>query len=237
MRRESQTRGGLTVTLERPASTLEAHQAKIKKVLKRELPDEVRRFYADSDGLSHQAARGGVILGERQELSGLERLFDGFKPHRQIKNEEAFYEAIDEGALYENPFCGEIFSEDFELNERGDLARLNTMLRSKLLVSVAGAPDALIIDFAPKAKKGEVVDYQIALAHEGNDLCPMAISFSEFVEQFSRFGAAGWYYAYIGKRGAAQLNIDAREAVSTALAGYVDGFGDEVKALVARAGR
>lgn len=235
MPQETESYGTLTVVRERPASTLAKHTATIEKLIKKPLPADVAAFYAKSDGLTYAASRGGVSLGLDETLCGLEAMFDGFKKHKQLKNEEAFDDFS--GDMYDAPFCGTIWSEDFGMEEKGDLARFNTMLRSKLLVSVAGQPDALVVDFAPKPKKGVAKEYEILLVHEGNDVIPLDLDFPSFVWHFERFGATGWFWAFIGKKGGETLNIDPAQSVESGMAVFAPDFGKEIEALVARARR
>lgn len=235
MSRETESYGALTLVRERPAPTLATHAPTIEKLLRKPLPADVAAFYATSDGMTYAASRAGVSLGIDDVLCGLEAMFAGFKKHKQLKNEEAFDDF--QSDMYDAPFCGTIWSEDFGIEEKGDLARLNTMLRSKLLVSVAGQPDALVIDLAPKAKKGVTKDYEILLVHEGNDVVPLDLDFSTFVKHFALFGATGWFWAFVGKKGGETLNIDPAESVESGMASFAPDFGKEIEALVARARR
>ncbi len=201
--------------------------------MKRPLPVDVAAFYAKSDGMTYAASRGGVSLGLDETLCGLEAMFDGFKKHKQLKNEEAFYDL--EGYRYDAPFCGTIWSEDFGIEEKGDLTRYNTMLRSKLLVSVNGQSVALVIDLSPKPKKGVAKDYEILLVCDGNDVIPLDLDFPSFVWHFERFGATGWFWAFIGEKGGETLNIDPAQSVESGMAVFAPDFGKEIEALVARA--
>ena len=62
----------------------------IEKLLKNPLPEHFSAFYSTSDGLTYSASRGGSSLGIDATLCGLEAMFDGFKRHVQLRNEEAF---------------------------------------------------------------------------------------------------------------------------------------------------
>ncbi len=233
MSQETESYGTLTLVRERPASTLATHAARIEKLMKRPLPEDLAAFYAKSDGMTYAASRGGVSLGTDETLCGIEAMFDGFKKHKQLKTEEAFDDFS--GEMYDAPFCGTVWSEDFGIEEKGDLARFNTMLRSKLLVSVAGQPAALVVDLAPKPKKGVAKDYELLLVHEGNDVLVLDLDFSTFVWHFERFGAMGWFWAFIGKKGGETLNIDPAQTVESGMAVFAPDFGKEIEALVARA--
>jgi hypothetical protein len=228
--------GHATIHHERPASCFGELAAAVERALKRPFPDPFARFFQSGDGLRVRVTGGdgGVLVEE--EIVGVQRMFAGFAKHRQLKNEEAF-EEFSGGELYDAPFCGEIWSEDFTLEERGDLTRFNTMLRAKLLVSVAGRSEALAVDFFPKAKKGEKVDYQLLWIYEGNDCFVLDLDFDQFVDHFAHLGAQGWPMAYLPKGAAKKLNIDLAVAVEDALAPFAVDQAERVAGLLARVRR
>ena len=235
MTQEAETHGSLRIDRERLPPKLAEHVQTIEKLLKKPLPEHFSSFYSTSDGLTYSASRGGSSLGIDATLCGLEAMFDGFKRHVQLRNEEAF-DDFQGGDMYDAPFCGTIWSEDFDLEEKGALTRLNTMLRSKLLVSVPGAPDALVVDFAPKTKKGVAKEYEILLVSSGNDVAPLDLDFPTFVRHFERFGATGWYYAFAGAKSARVLNIDLAATVKNGMSVFGPDLAQEIDALVTRAG-
>ena len=225
--------GLATIHHERPASCLAVHAAAVERALKRPFPDPFARFFQLGDGLRVRVtgADGGALVEE--EIVGLERMFAGFTKHRQLKNEDAF-EEFSGGDIYSAPFCGEIWSEDFTLEERGDLARFNTMLRAKLLVSVAGRSEALAVDFYPKARNGEKAEYQLLWVYEGNDCFVLDLDFDQFVDHFAHLGVQGWPMAYLPKGAAKKLNIDLAVAVEDALAPFAVDQAERVAGLLAR---
>lgn len=235
MTREAESHGSLNIDRERLSPMLTEHAKTIEKILKKPLPADFTAFYAASDGMMYSASRGGSSLGIDATLCGLAAMFDGFKKHVQLKNEEAF-DDFQGGDMYDAPFCGTIWSEDFGLEEKGALTRFNTMLRSKLLVSVPGAPDALVVDFAPKTKKGVAKEYEILLVSDGNDVTPLDLDFPTFLRHFERFGPIGWYYAFVGAKSAKTLNIDLAATVRNGMSVFGPDLAQEIDALVKRAG-
>lgn len=235
MTRETESHGSLNIDRERFPPTISEHAKSIEKIIRKPLPADFSAFYEASDGMTYLASRGGSSLGIDATLCGLASMFDGFKKHVQIKNEEAF-DDFQGGDLYDAPFCGTIWSEDFGIEEKGDLTRFNTMLRAKLLVSVPGAPDALVVDFAPKTKKGVAKEYEILLVSSGNDVTPLDLDFPTFVWHFERFGAVGWYYAFVGAKSAKALNIDLAATVKNGMSVFGPDLAEEIAALVKQAG-
>jgi hypothetical protein len=235
MTREVVTHGSLNIDRERPSPTLIEHAKSIEKIIRKPLPADFTAFYSTSDGMTYSALRGDSSFGIDATLCGLAAMFDGFKKHVQLRNEEAF-DDFQGGDKYDAPFCGTIWSEDFDLEEKGALTRFNTMLRAKLLVSVPGAPDALVVDFAPKIKKGVAKEYEILLVSDGNDVAPLDLDFPTFVRHFERFGATGWYYAFVAAKSAKVLNIDLAATVKNGMSVFAPDLAQEIAALVKQAG-
>lgn len=71
------------------------------------------------------------------------------------------------------------------------------------------------------------------------ELFPLDLRFPEFVEQFTRFGAARWYFAYLDKKAGKEMNIDLREELARSLAPYRESgaYTSEIEGLLARARR
>ncbi|MDI3289847.1 hypothetical protein [Polyangium sp. 15x6] len=227
---EIETMGDVTITLRRPRSRLAELAGRVREVLGKDLPDDVAAFYERSDGLVFRATRGGVPLGEEASICGLEAAFAGFRPHRQYRSMRDHENDVETGDLYAQPFCEELWSDGFEVESRRDLDRLNTLKRSKLLVSVPGESVWLTIDhFDPKG-----APYRIGIAEDGCDLFPLDLSFSDFVAYFRRFGAARWYLAFAGKKAEKAKNIDFGAEIERSLEGHAAAFPAEVAALIQR---
>lgn len=213
------------ITLEYPLSKLAKHEAKITKLLGRPLPDDIRAFYAEHDGVRYACG------AEENTLVGLEAMFGGvvkggFRPHVPVKTMDA-----EEIASPDEPFYEELFDEGFDLESKKDLARLNALKRQKMLVSIAGESAYLTIDFFdPKD------DYRIHFAKDACDLFPLDLRFPELVEQFTRFGAARWYFAYLDKKAGKEMNVDLRAEIEASLAPYRESgaYTSEIAALLAR---
>ncbi|TKC97199.1 hypothetical protein [Polyangium fumosum] len=230
---ESKTVGDVTITILRPKSRLAELAGRVRVVLGKDLPDDVAAFYERSDGLTFRATRGGVPLGEEASICGLEAAFAGFRPHRQYRRRSDYENDVEAGDLYDQPFCEELWSDGFEVASKRDLDRLNTLKRSKLLVSVPGASAWLTIDpFDPKG-----APYRIGLAQDGCELFPLDLLFSDFVAWFCRFGAAPWYLAFAGKKAEKAMNIDFAAEIERSLAAYAGAFPAEVAALLQRVDR
>lgn len=228
---ETTTIADLTLTLRRPRSRLAELSSKIRDVLGHDLPDEVAAFYAEGDGLHYQATRAGEVIGWEATILGLEAMFAGLRPHRQYRSIKAYEKDIEEGDIYDQPFCEETWSDGFDVTSKSDLARLNALKRSKVLVSVPGESVWLTIDFSdPQASP-----YRIGLAQDGCELYPLDLSFTDFVANFRRFGVSRFYLAFAGKTAEDAMNIDFGAEVERSLAGHAHAFPEEVAALVRRA--
>ena len=230
---EIEAAGDVTITLRRPKSRLAELAGRVREVLGKDLPDDVAAFYERSDGLAFRATRGGVTLGEEASICGLEAAFAGFRPHRQYRRRKDYENDVETGDLYDQPFCEELWSDGFEVESKRDLDRLNTLKRSKLLVSIPGASAWLAIDyFDPKG-----APYRIGLAQDGCERFPLDLSFSDFVASFCRFGGACWYLAFAGKKAEKAMNIDFAAEIERSLADYAGAFPAEVAALLQRVDR
>jgi len=228
MRTETRTTGSITVTLERPASVLARYRGRIVEVLGKDLPDELAAFYAEGDGLRYRATGpGGELVGDEAVIYGLEQAFAGFRAHQRVRSIDAFYE---DEALSDQPFYEELWNEDFELDSRRDLDRLNALKRSKVLVSIPGESAWLTVDLLDPKR----TPYQLGLAEDARELYPLELSFSEFVGHFSRFGASRWYLAFAGKKAEAAMNIDFAVEVERSLAPFASAWPEEVEGLLAR---
>lgn len=228
---EIETIGDLTLTITRPKSRLAELSGRVRDILGRDLPDDVAAFYERSDGLHYVATRRGERIGFEASISGLEEAFGGFRPHRQYRSRRDYEKDLEEGDIYTQPFCEEIWSDGFEVESKRDLDRLNALKRSKLVVSIPGDSAWLTIDYAdPNGSP-----YRIGLAEDGYDLFPLDLSFSDLVAHFQRFGAARWYFAFAGKKAERTKNLDFAAEVARSLADYTAEFPTEVTALIQRA--
>ena len=218
---------GITITVRRPPSALAEHAAAIREALGRDLPSDLAAFYADGDGLRYEATGpDGETIGDEAEIYCLQEAFAGFRAHRPLPSIEAFGE---DDEMCDQPFYEELWSEEFPLDSEEDLDRLNTLRRSKVLVSIPGESAWLTIDLLdPDAP------YRIGLAQDGCDLHPLDLSFPDFVANFRRFGAARWYLAFAGRAAEEAMNIDFASTLATSLAPFAKAWPDEVAALVAR---
>lgn len=228
---ETTTFGDITIEITRPPSKLHEFAGKIREILGRDLPDEVAAFYAQGDGITFRATRGGKTFCDEALLCGLEEAFDAFRPHVQYRSRKAYEKDIDEGDIYSQAFCEQIWSDGFDVETKRDLDRLNTLKRSKLLVSIPGESVWLTIDyFDPQG-----APYRIGVAQDGCELYPLDLSFTDFVTHFQRFGARHWYYAFAGKKAAKAMNVDLGENVEQSLADFAQAMPIEVQTLVRRA--
>lgn len=228
---ETSTVGDLTLTLRRPRSRLAEFSSRIRDVLGHDLPDEVAAFYAEGDGLHYRATRAGALVGCEASILGLEDAFAGFRPHRQYRSIKAHEKDIEEGDIYDQPFCEQTWSDGFDVTTRSDLVLLNALKRSKVLVSVPGESVWLTIDFADPG----VSPYRLGLAQDGCELYPLDLPFAEFVAHFRRFGVARFYLAFAGKQAEEAMNIDFGAEVERSLADYARAFPEDVATLVRRA--
>ncbi len=228
---ETKTFGDITVVITRPASKLGEFAEKVRAILGRDLPEEIAAFYAQGDGMHVRVTRGNDELWGEASICGIEEAFDQFRPHVQYRSRKAHEKDIDEGDIYSQAFCEQIWSDSFDVETKRDLDRLNALKRAKLLVSVPGESVWLTIDyFDPQG-----APYRIGVAHDGCELYPLDVSFTDFVEHFQRFGARHWYYAFAGKKAAKAMNVDLGEDVERSLAEFASAMPVEVEALVRRA--
>lgn len=138
--------------------------------------------------------------------------------------------AAEEANLFGLPHANVVFSEDYDIYERGSLTRLNALVRSKLLVSLSGQSAALVVDFAPQ--KG---DYQLAYAYGGDTFFPLDLLFEDFVYYFERFGGTNGFFAFLTKKAEAEMNIDFVLEIERSLAPFQDDFSRDVGALLKQA--
>jgi len=200
-----------TVTVNRPPSQLAKLDKKLTRAIPAGLPPAVKKFYAAGDGLEV------TVNGEQTAtIVGLADMFDrSFKPHKPTSKLLS--------STTGRPFADRFFDDDFE----GDVEQLNVLLRLKLLASLPGESVDIAIDmFAGKTP----VLYMIS------DLTPfrLSVSFDAFVDYFSKYGAARWYYAFLPPEADVRMNVD----VAAELAASMKPFGKDAslqKVLAARA--
>lgn len=225
--------GALHITLTRPASALSKLEAPIHRLLGKELPPEVRAVYERADGLHYRCKDAGEgPSGYDATLVGLEGMFGGlskgnFRAHKPLKSIDAFEDDVMAG----QPFYEEFWSEEFELESKKDLQRLNVLKRQKLLVSLPGESAYLSIDLFDEKR-----EYGLNLLEDARDIFPLDLSLPDFVQYFSKFGAARWYYAFLGKKAFADKNVDGPRELAASLAFFEErgAFIDDIHALRAR---
>lgn len=225
--------GSLHITLTRPASALSKLEKAIHGLLGKDLPAEVRAFYERADGLQYRCgAAGEASAGYDATLVGLDGMFGGlrkgkFRAHKQLKSIAAFEDDVMPG----QPFYEEFWSEEIELESKKDLQRLNVLKRQKLLVSIPGESAYLAIDLFDEKR-----EYGLNLLEDARDIYPLDLSLSDFVRYFSQFGAARWYYAFLGKKAFAEKNVDGPSELAASLAFFEEhgAYVDDIRALRAR---
>jgi hypothetical protein len=82
----------------------------------------------------------------------------------------------------------------------------------------------------------EKKEYGLNLLQDARDLYPLDLSLSDFVRYFSQFGAARWYYAFLGKKAFASMNVDGPSELAASLAFFEErgAYVDDIHALRAR---
>lgn len=202
-------------------SRLEELAPQISEILGADLPEHFAAFYGECDGLKVQVeVDGQVSMDWTAEVVSLDEAFDGFKPHGQSEDVEGYAPSSDE------PFYETIWSPDVEVEDEESLARINSLRRSKLVLSVPGAPEWIVVDFAPP--QGE---YQLSWVYEGSELHPLALDLPRFLRWVRVFGAARWYWAFLP---ADHPQADP-DTVRHALAAFADSVPAEIEALLAEA--
>lgn len=200
-------------TIKRPPSRLRSLEPAILRVLPSGLPEEVRRLYAACDGLTVSLRLPGGK--ESATLVGLARMFGGL-----VKGSFPSYEPVSRGEdlgerLASGPFADVFYSSDDELDDRGARARVDKLLRLRLLVELEGESAALGIDFYGGESAPGI--YYVTDAREPHRL---ALRFEELVAWFERFGARRWYFAFLDKKSARQLNLDLAAELEASLAPF-----------------
>lgn len=210
----------ITTSVERRAPTLSDHAVRIREVLGRDLPPALASLYGDTDGLTVTVARDGEPLDHFEGvIATLEDAFDGWKPHGQAADADEFADAG-----FDQAFCEITWSPDADVDADEALAQLNALRRSKLLMSIPGSPEFLVVDLDPP--EGEL---QIGWAYEGCEYHPLDLDLDEFLRMVQMFGAARWFWAYLPP------GVSHRNQVAEALRDFVDTWPAEVEALVRRA--
>ena len=202
-------------------SKLEELTPRISEVLGSDLPAHFAAFYGEGDGMTVRVEIDGkVTMDWTAEVATLDDAFDGFKPHGQSEDVEGYDPSSEE------PFYETIWSPDADVDDEESLTRMNSLRRSKLVMSVPGAPEWIVVDFAPP--HGE---YQLGWVYEGSELHPLALDLPQFLRWFRVFGAARWYWAFL-PRGLSQAEPD---AVRQALALFEESAPAQLEALLEEA--
>ncbi len=210
----------ITTSIERRPSTLAANAERIREVLGGDLPPALAALYGETDGLTVSVARDGEPLHHFEGVvATLEDVFDGWKPHGQAADADEFADAG-----FDQAFCEITWSPDADVDADEALAQLNALRRAKLLMSIPGSPEFLVVDLDPP--DGEL---QIGWAYEGCEYHPLDLDLDEFLRMVQMFGSARWFWAYLPH------GVSHRNQVADALRDFADTWPDEVAALVRRA--
>jgi hypothetical protein len=176
-----------SVTVSATPSTLDESMAQVTTVLGREFPDDFAALYRECDGFMVNVEIDGKTSHDwSAAIASLSEAFDDWKLHQQSSDVDDYNPSFDE------PFCETIWSPDAEVDDDESLARMNQLRRSKLLLSVPGAPEWIVVDFTP-----EDGDYQLLWVYEGSETQPLALDLPAFLRWVRVFGAARWYWAFL----------------------------------------
>jgi len=212
-----------TITIHPPTlrpSRLSEHQNTIRAVLGHDLPADFARFYAETDGLEVRVEQDGSRSGASAEIVSLDFAFDDFKPHRQSSSVDDYDPSFDE------PHCEAVWSPDADVDDDEMLARMNTLRRSKLVLSVDGCPEWIVVDFAPPDGGIDGRGYRLIWLYEGSESYPLELDFPTFVDLTKKLGNA-FYRAYVPRA------IFGEEQVRELLAPYAPLQPEEVARLLA----
>lgn len=171
-------------------SRLAEHRDAIVEVLGGELPADFARFYAETDGLEVEVTADGARSMASAEIVSLDVAFDDFKAHRQSEDVDGY------DPSFEEPHCETVWSPDAEVDDDEALARMNMLRRSKLVMSMEGLPEWIVVDFAPPDGGFEGRGYQLVWLYEGSEAYPLALDFPTLVELVTKLGAP-FYHAYL----------------------------------------
>lgn len=171
-------------------SRLAEHTGAIREVLGGELPADFARFYAETDGLEVDVTVDDQRSMASAEIVSLDAAFDDFKAHRQSDDVEGY------DPSYEEPHCETVWSPDAEVDDDEALARMNRLRRAKLVMSLEGLPEWIVVDFAPEDGGFEGRGYQLVWVYEGSEAYPLALDFPKLVGLVKKLGAP-FYHAYL----------------------------------------
>ncbi|MGC4122837.1 MAG: hypothetical protein QM765_51350 [Myxococcales bacterium] len=208
-------------TIQRPKSVLKKLQSSLAKALPEGLPAELTRFYEAGDG------RSFTLEFDREKetatIEGLMGMFGGeFRPPTVVKDLEDADEALNDG-----PFQDVFYNQELDLEDAGR-ARLNLLLRLKLVSSLAGESAAIGIDLYGGKRP------QLYYVQDACDAWPLALGFGEFVGWFEKFGGRRWYFAFLDAKAERGMNIDLPREFDASMAGFAE---EEVAPLRARFAR
>lgn len=206
----------MPTTTHRPPTRLAKLEKSLAKAVPKGLPAALKRFYAAGDGLE-------VSLpdGRTECIVGVAGMFDGrFVPAPQFKTPPRRWGRY--------AFDERFFTQDVEADTPEGLAKLNLLVRLKLVADIEGTSDAIAIDIAnPKAPVLYYADRAYA-AHE------LDLSFDDFVRYFSKYGAHGWPLAFLTPAALVAMNIEISGTVADALALFSDGDVVKLEARTAK---
>ena len=171
-------------------SRLAEHAEAIRLVLGADLPADFVRFYEATDGLEVRVEQDGAATMASAEIVSLDFAFDDFKPHRQSDDIESYDPDFSE------PHCETVWSPDAEVDDDEALERMNTLRRSKLVMSREGLPEWIVVDFAPEDGGVDGRGYRLIWLYEGSEAYPLELDFPTLVDLVKKLGAP-FYHAYL----------------------------------------
>ena len=178
--------------------------------LGRELPKELNDFYSISAGIFIYWSEKNTFKYNPSVLSAklnsLNELFCNFKPNPIDIPLGSTYDEIDQYIKKSHPFSNLFPIEPAGISVQ-QLDLYNTIRKQKVLVRLFGSSDLITIDFDSDATAGYQVNY---LNPRNLELVKLDLTFDEFVDYYSCFGAFGdWYLGFIATGEKINLQLDA----------------------------
>lgn len=195
----------------RPKSTITSHKKALGVALPDGLPKSVRAFYGKTDGLVVELDVDGVT--EESRIASLDELFAGdFSAPIAHKSAEAATDAMSEG-----PFCDELYSPEIDVANKRDLARVNLLLRLKLVARIPGESAAIAVDLYTRSDAPKLYYVQ-----DAREAWPLDLTFEAFVVLFQKYGARRWYFAFLDAEAGREMNIDLGAEFDASMAPFDD---------------
>lgn len=167
-------------------SELMQNYNKVKNALGKKLPEDFSQFYNETNGLKIKAIDEAFFMEE--SIASIEEMFDRFQLNSELNvNNIGDWETLLEES-HPSIIAEVELMDDIDINTKEGMSYFNFFKRLKLLSSINGCPQNIVVDFFDTN-----CDYRIYFQYY-MDLWLLNIDLPQFIKIFKEIGFTGFWF-------------------------------------------